>query len=61
MKKELNMRLLVRYYRPMAIGNYATLKFNDIDPEKTHVAKLKNQIFIKTRVKQSNQKLMIRG
>ena len=55
------MRLLVRYYRPMAIGNYATLKFNDIDPEKTHVAKLKNQIFIKTRVKQSNQKLMIRG
>lgn len=55
------MRLLVRYYRPQAIGNYATLNFNDVDPEQTHVAKLKNQVFLKLRVKPKHQKLMVRA
>ena len=44
------MRLLVRYFRPTAYGNYTTLVFDEIDPEKTFVSQLKRKIFIKMRV-----------
>ena len=55
------MRLLVRYFRPMVYGNYTTLIFEDIDPEKTYVSQLKRKIFIKMRVEPKFQKLTIRA
>lgn len=38
------MRLYVRYFRPMVYGNYTTLEFDNIDPEKTYVSLLKRKI-----------------
>ena len=50
----------MRYFRPMVYGNYTTLVFDDIDPEKTYVSQLKRKIFIKMRVDPKFQKLTIR-
>ena len=55
------MRLLVRYFRPMVYGNYTTLSFDNIDPEKTFVSQLKRKIFIKMRIEPKFQKLTYRG
>ena len=55
------MRLLVRYFRPMVYGNYTTLIFDDIDPEKTFVSTLKRKIYIKMRIDTKYQKLTMRG
>ena len=45
----------------MVYGNYTTLAFDNIDPEKTYVSQLKRKIFIKMRVEPKFQKLTIRG
>ena len=55
------MKLLVRYYRPMVYGNFTTLVFDDIDPEKTSISQLKRKILIKMRVEPKFQKLTMRG
>jgi len=55
------MKLLVRYFRPMVYGNYTTLIFDNIDPEKTFVSQLKRKIFIKMRIEPKYQKLSMRG
>ena len=40
----------MRYFRPMVYGNYTTLSFDNIDPEKTFVSFLKRKIQMKIRV-----------
>ena len=44
------MRLQVRYFRPMAYGNFTTLVFSDINSEETYVSQLKRKIFIRMRI-----------
>jgi len=55
------MRLLIRYFRPRVYGNYTTITFDNIDPEKTYVSQLKRKIFIKMKIDPKFQKLSIRG
>ncbi len=45
----------------MVYGNYTTLSFDNIDPEKTYVSQLKRKIFIKMRIEPKFQKLTYRG
>ena len=45
----------------MVYGNFTTLVFDDIDPEKIFVSQLKRKIFIKMRIEPKFQKLTIRG
>ena len=45
----------------MVYGNYTTLIFDNIDPEKTFISQLKRKIFIKMRIEPKFQKLTTRG
>ncbi len=45
----------------MVYGDYTTLSFDNIDPEKTYVSQLKRKIFIKMRIEPKFQKLTVRG
>ena len=55
------MRLLIRYFRPQAYGDFTTLKFENVDPSSTHVIQLKHKVFIKTRVQPRLQRLLVRN
>ena len=55
------MRIFVRYFRPQVYGDFTTLKFDHIDPTRTHVYQLKHKVFIKARVQPKSQRLLVRN
>jgi hypothetical protein len=44
------MRISIRYFRPMATGNFTTITFDDVNHDKNTVIQLKRKIFAKLKL-----------
>ena len=53
------MKLTIKYFRPMAYGNFTTLHFEEIYPEDTLIAQIKRLIFKRLHIEPKDQKLSV--